>query len=93
MRVEAVILDLSKAPTQVLETKSKGRLRKIWGFNPSVVTVLATGDPRKIKIVGVKPGVSPLMLSEEDGTEEKLTIVIPEMEVIMPEKVGAEQKK
>jgi hypothetical protein len=75
VRVPAVLVDKGKAVT--LQSMTKKKIKTIVNKSEKLVRVQAAPkDPTKVLITGLAPGVAPLTLTDEDGKEEKLTVVV-----------------
>lgn len=67
-------LSMTEKETRALQTK--GRISKVWGFDPAVVKVVATGDPTKVHVVALAQGITPVYLVDEAGASFAVEVLV-----------------
>lgn len=75
VRVEAVVV--AKAKTQSLQMKTKKAIQKVVNPKDKVLRVESKPtDPTTVLLTGLAPGIGRLTLTDTDGKEEKLLVVV-----------------
>lgn len=67
-------LSLTEKETRALQTKA--RISKVWGFDPAVLKIVATGDPSKVHVVALAQGITPVYITDEAGTSFAVEVLV-----------------
>jgi hypothetical protein len=78
VRVDAVVI--SKGSSAQLDLKTGRPIKHVWVTDPKVVRVVPVilGGGLYVTLEGLKPGVARLTLTDIDGTDDKVIVIVEE---------------